>query len=78
MTYRIPTETIAAENGKIAGALDQDFEALGRSLKRRGIDIEAIVKQVTGFAVAVPTWGVGTGGTRFARFPRTRRTARHT
>ncbi len=21
------------------------------------------------FAVAVPTWGVGTGGTRFARFP---------
>ena len=21
------------------------------------------------FAVAVPSWGVGTGGTRFARFP---------
>jgi L-rhamnose isomerase len=69
MTYRIPPELIAAENGKLAGALDQDFEALGRSLKRRGVDIEAIVKQVAAFAVAVPTWGVGTGGTRFARFP---------
>jgi L-rhamnose isomerase / sugar isomerase len=21
------------------------------------------------FAVAIPSWGVGTGGTRFARFP---------
>lgn len=67
--YRIPPELIAAENGKVAGAQDQDFEALGRTLKRRGVDIEAIVKQVSGFAVAVPTWGVGTGGTRFARFP---------
>ena len=67
--YRIPPELIAAENGKIAGAQDQDFEALGRTLKRGGVDIEAIVKQVSAFAVAVPTWGVGTGGTRFARFP---------
>jgi len=69
MTYRIPGELIAAENGKQQGALEQDFEALGRTLKRRGVDIEAIVKQVMAFAVAVPTWGVGTGGTRFARFP---------
>lgn len=69
MGYRIPPELIAAENGKLAGALDQDFEALGRTLKRRGVDIEAIVKQVAAFSVAVPTWGVGTGGTRFARFP---------
>lgn len=69
MSYRIPGELIAAENGKQLGALEQDFEALGRTLKRRGVDIEAIVKQVMAFAVAVPTWGVGTGGTRFARFP---------
>jgi len=69
MTYRIPADLIAAENGKLQGALEQDFEALGRMLRRRGVDIEAIVKQVMGFAVAIPTWGVGTGGTRFARFP---------
>jgi len=69
MTYLIPPDLIAAENGKLQGALEQDFEALGRMLRRRGVDIEAVVKQVMGFAVAVPTWGVGTGGTRFARFP---------
>jgi L-rhamnose isomerase/sugar isomerase len=36
---------------------------------RRGVAIEAIVEKVQAFAVALPTWGVGTGGTRFARFP---------
>ncbi len=39
------------------------------SSTRRGLDIEAITAKVAAFAVAVPTWGVGTGGTRFARFP---------
>ena len=28
-----------------------------------------IVERVRRFTVAVPSWGVGTGGTRFARFP---------
>src|SRR5437588_10711158 len=28
-----------------------------------------MTRRAAGFAVAVPTWGVGTGGTRFARFP---------
>ena len=27
--------------------------------------------KVAAFGVAVPSWGVGTGGTRFARFPGT-------
>ena len=39
-----------------------------RTLGRRRIDSEALVKAVMAFGVAIPTWGVGTGGTRFARF----------
>ena len=31
--------------------------------------IDAITEKVAQFFVAVPSWGVGTGGTRFARFP---------
>jgi L-rhamnose isomerase len=38
-------------------------------LARRGVDIEAMVARAMAWSVAVPTWGVGTGGTRFARFP---------
>ena len=30
---------------------------------------KAIVAKVEAFGVAIPSWGVGTGGTRFARFP---------
>src|SRR4029079_9773877 len=31
--------------------------------------IEALVARAQSLLVAVPSWGVGTGGTRFARFP---------
>ena len=42
---------------------------LGEQLDRRGIAIDAIRDKVAAFHVAIPSWGVGTGGTRFARFP---------
>jgi len=69
MTYRISDSLIAEDNEKRAPALEEDYAALGRQLERRGLDIEAITQKIAAFAVAVPTWGVGTGGTRFARFP---------
>lgn len=50
-------------------ALRRDYEALGEQLDRRGIAIDAIKEKVAAFGVAIPSWGVGTGGTRFARFP---------
>ena len=69
MAYRIPDDLIAKENAKIAHAQDEDYAALGRRLERAHVDIDAITAKAAAFAVAVPTWGVGTGGTRFARFP---------
>ena len=50
-------------------ALRRDYDSLGERLARRGIDIAALKKRAAAFGVAVPSWGVGTGGTRFARFP---------
>jgi L-rhamnose isomerase/sugar isomerase len=69
MSYRIPDALIGEANAKIAAAHEEDYEALGRRLERSGLDIDAVAAKVAAFAVAVPTWGVGTGGTRFARFP---------
>jgi L-rhamnose isomerase/sugar isomerase len=69
MAYRIPDDLITKENAKLAHAQDEDYAALGNRLARGGVDIEAITVKAAAFAVAVPTWGVGTGGTRFARFP---------
>src|SRR5271165_2503442 len=69
MSYRISDALIGEENGKLAAAQDEDYAALGRRLERAGVDIDAVTAKVAAFAVALPTWGVGTGGTRFARFP---------
>ncbi|MBB2973395.1 L-rhamnose catabolism isomerase [Mesorhizobium sp. RMAD-H1] len=66
---RISANIIADENAAREGALRSDYEALGDHLARRSVDIEAITAKVADFFVAVPSWGVGTGGTRFARFP---------
>mgnify|MGYP000232914138 CR=1 FL=1 len=60
---------VAAENEKRAANLKSDYDALGAQLARRGIDIDAIKSKVANYGVAIPSWGVGTGGTRFARFP---------
>ena len=69
MGFAITPDFIAAENAKCEQALAEDYAALGRQLERRGVSIEAMTERAMAFAVAIPTWGVGTGGTRFARFP---------
>ncbi|SIN99374.1 L-rhamnose catabolism isomerase [Vannielia litorea] len=65
----IDPTTIEAQNAARAADLAADYEALGARLARRGLSIDAIKAKVAAYHVAVPSWGVGTGGTRFARFP---------
>lgn len=65
----IETSRLEHANAAAQARLDADFEALGDHLDRRGIDIEALTDKVSRYGVAIPSWGVGTGGTRFARFP---------
>src|SRR3981081_354265 len=60
---------IAAANAPLQAELAADYSKLGEVLGRRGVDIDAITRVVASFGVAIPSWGVGTGGTRFARFP---------
>src|SRR5436309_3983991 len=69
MAFELNDERIAAENGKRLKWLEEDYEHLGRQLARRGADIERLTERAMAFRVAIPSWGVGTGGTRFARFP---------
>lgn len=62
-------DLIASLNAPWHESLRDDFDSLGRQLGRRRIDIHAVASRVAGFSVAVPSWGAGRGGTRFARFP---------
>ena len=61
--------TIASANKPHAAALAADYSHLGEQLERRGVKIDDVTRAVAGFKVAIPSWGVGTGGTRFGRFP---------
>src|SRR3954467_14209875 len=67
--FSIGEDLLQAQNAARQTALDEDYAALSRALGRRGIDVDALTRRVMAFGVAIPTWGVGTGGTRFARFP---------
>ena len=65
----ISKDQIQAHNATVKRHADTDYEYLGEQMARRNIDIDSIKQQVAAFGVAIPSWGVGTGGTRFARFP---------
>lgn len=65
----ISADLVASHNATRKPDLERDYASLGERLDRRGIAIDAIHDKVEKFAVAIPSWGVGTGGTRFARFP---------
>ena len=66
---KISADVIGQANAERDTALEADYTSLGAQLERRGVDIESITAKVADYGVAVPSWGVGTGGTRFARFP---------
>lgn len=66
---RIDKALIAEQNAKTQANVQEDYEALGNKLARDNINIEDITSKAQSFQIAIPSWGTGTGGTRFARFP---------
>jgi L-rhamnose isomerase/sugar isomerase len=45
------------------------YQALADQLSAAGHDPDVLVRKIGAFKVATPSWALGTGGTRFARFP---------
>jgi len=68
-TMPLSADLITESNARHSLALEEDFGAVERRLGRRGIDVDAVKERVKRFSVAVPSWGAGRGGTRFAKFP---------
>lgn len=65
----LPQDVIDRENDKLMAAHLYDYEGLRVRLERSGIDIETIVQRLMTLEVGLPSWGMISGGTRFARFP---------
>ncbi len=69
MRLPLDPEAIEAHNRGVRSDLARDFDDLGRRLARRGVALEPLVERTAALRIAIPSWGVGTGGTRFGRFP---------
>ena len=59
---------IQTSNAAGISAVREDYDHLARQLARRGVSVDPLVERAMAFRVAIPSWGVGVGGTRFARF----------
>ena len=62
-------DDIEAHNDAATDAHEQALSAAGEVLAQRGVDVDAVIERIQSFEVAVPSWALQTGGTRFGRFP---------
>jgi L-rhamnose isomerase/sugar isomerase len=65
----LPVDQIVELNAPHLDDLSRDFDHLAEQLQRRGVDANGACAKLAEFSVAIPTWGAGRGGTRFAKFP---------
>src|SRR5437016_3264807 len=66
---RITTDQIVDVEQDLRAPHERELVALSERLSDQGVDPEAVIQEVARFSVAAPSWAVGTGGTRFGRFP---------
>lgn len=62
---RIDKDQIASHNDKHLAKHQQHFNFAKSQVE----NTEAIIQKLIDFQVAIPSWALGTGGTRFGRFP---------
>ena len=48
--------------------LKNQIDYLGNQLNKNGKDTQGIIQKIVDFQVAIPSWALGAGGTRFGRF----------
>ncbi|MDW7690760.1 TIM barrel protein [Flammeovirgaceae bacterium SG7u.111] len=65
----IDKTAISEHNDVLAKEQQSDFEFIANKLDKKGLDVKNILQKLVDFQVAIPSWALGTGGTRFGRFP---------
>lgn len=66
---RITKQQIASFNEKNTARHTSRWNVLKEALLERGVDVAELLHQLRVFQIAIPSWALGTGGTRFGRFP---------
>jgi L-rhamnose isomerase / sugar isomerase len=66
---RISKDQIDSFNQKNLTSHQSSFGALSDTLTAQGLNVDELVSKISKFHIATPSWALGTGGTRFGRFP---------
>ena len=65
---RIEKQHIEDANGDSMNDHVKSLDYIFGQLTKKGLDVENIVHKLADFQVAIPSWALGAGGTRFGRF----------
>ncbi|SNR70939.1 L-rhamnose isomerase / sugar isomerase [Lutibacter agarilyticus] len=65
---KIQEEQIQIENQKDLASHVESLDFLSNKLTKQNYDVNAIISKLADFQVAIPSWALGAGGTRFGRF----------
>jgi L-rhamnose isomerase / sugar isomerase len=67
---KLDPNIIAAHNDHASNRHSKRFNGLKTQLEDEGIHVEYCIKLISDLQIAIPSWALGTGGTRFGRFPK--------
>ncbi len=56
-------------NQQLLASHQENFDFLANQLVKRKVDVEQLIQKVQNLQIEIPSWALGTGGTRFGRFP---------
>lgn len=65
---KIESTEVNKYNAELDKQHQRDFSYLQSKLEKDNVDVGSIVEKLAAFQIAVPSWALGTGGTRFGRF----------
>lgn len=66
---KLSPSSIEAYNERQLSAHQRQFLFLAETLENKGIDVESVLNKLINYQICIPSWALGTGGTRFGRFP---------
>ncbi len=69
MFKAVDKNKIFDSNKKYSENLNKDYDYFCQKVSKLNIDIKYIEEKISNLDLALPSWGLGTGGTRFGRFP---------
>lgn len=66
---RLQSSLIGEHNTEFSSQHKQKLDHISGHLDNLGFNPDSIIQKIAVFQVAIPSWALGTGGTRFGRFP---------